>query len=76
MAKKGGYEWARLNISAGPRYVFFNSLANERNYIYLSLYAQGQSYAAQAAAQLNQQITNQQSGQQISRMTAYINFVS
>ena len=76
MAKKGGYEWARLNISAGPRYVFFNSLANERNYIYLSLYAQGQSYAAQAAAQLNQQITNQQTGQQISRMTAYINFVS
>lgn len=76
MAKKGGYEWARLNISAGPRYVFFNSLANERNYIYLSLYAQGQSYVAQAAAQLNQQVTNQQTGQQISRMTAYINFVS
>lgn len=66
----------QLTISAGPRYVFFNSLAQEHSYVYLSLYGQAKSYVAQAAAQLKGLAATDATGQQISRMQAYVNFIS
>lgn len=66
----------QLTISVGPRYVFFNSLAAEHSYVYLSLYGQAKSYVAQVTSQLKSFAATDATGQQISRMQAYVNFIS
>lgn len=61
-------------INVGPRYVFFNSLTSSGP-AYSQLYGIGQGYLSQVTSQLSQ-AKNINTGQQINRMTAYVNFIS